>query len=222
VQYGWIVGGMTLVTVGVGVGLTYYLAVENSISGGARIRLMMWALYTSLVVPIGVIGLFALWWAFFLVVFGYHAYSDLYHRAIVGDKRKTKNKRQQGLIDHLTFVTLITAASICVLSIALVVPVAWLIEPILGVRSSPLSSSMGVTVGIIAGLLILASLIWRRFRGAVRQLEEYTPDNELNFTRFTSDIIAATLKWIIYAVCATGLTLMAQGYAYSWFTSLLR
>ena len=221
-EYGWIVGGMTVITAVSGVGLTWYFARERAVPAGLRNRLLMAALFASLIVPTGVIGVFVLWWLIFLIVFGYRAYSDLYFRGIVGDKRKAKNKRQQWLIDRLTAETLLTVVGIALLVGIGVGGLDILFSPFaLGVQGINQLDWLFLIAGIIVGVLLLAYRARQRFIELASTQADFEPDDDFDIGRFRSDITAATIKWAVFGLGAAAVTFVAQIAAWGWFQNLL-
>lgn len=223
IEYGWIVGGMTLITIVSGVGLTVYFALERAVPMRLRTRLGLVALFASLIVPVGVIAVFALWWLIFLIVFGYWAYSGLYFRGIVGDKRKFKNKRQQWLVDRLTFETLLMVVEITALVVLGVGGMDILLRLFnFDFRVTHQLEWLLLIAGIIAGVLLLAFRARQRFVQMAATQDDFDPDDDFDIGRFRSDITAATIKWVVFALGTSALTFVAQMWALGWFNGLLR
>ncbi|MBZ0275172.1 MAG: hypothetical protein K8I60_03455 [Anaerolineae bacterium] len=204
--YYGIVSIMTLIVIAVDVGITYRLIQQGAITGRARRWMLIVVGLLSLIVPAGVAAIWWLWWAVFLLVFGFAAFQWMLHRRLIRPLTEPPTRRQRWLADRL-------ALEIMGVSILFFIPAS---VP-LGI--APLPEILALP--LVVGMVFLASILLDRFiSGSVNRLTELpTAGQQAPFRKIFTVVFIA---WGASAAGAAILTFVVQGYVYGWFTTLLK
>jgi hypothetical protein len=205
--YAGIVAAMTLIVVVVGVGMTHRLAKQQDVDDKTRHRLMIAAGLVSLVVPAGVAAIWWLWWAVFMLVFGFAALQWMLVGRLLRPLPEAPTRRQRWLVDRLALETLAIGVILLVLFGLMVV--------------SPLSRSALMLMGGIAGLVVLVSwalngyIVWR----LGHLLNRLPHEEDISFQGMT---IAVLFMWVVTTGGTSFAIFYLQMVAYGWFASLLK
>ncbi|MCB9450565.1 MAG: hypothetical protein H6672_03955 [Anaerolineaceae bacterium] len=204
-----IVATITLIVVAVDLGVTHRLAQQQDITGKTHRRLLIAAGVLSLVVPAGVATIWWLWWAVFFLVFGFATFQETLNDYVFRASAEPPAYHQRWLIDRLALeMFLETLASGAVLLF-----LGYLMT--LFVQMPEAILLLGVLL-IILGAIPLSNYIAER----TRKISDLPQPKEN--PKFWRTLAVALFGWVGGSVFASLATFIGQGWAYDWFTTLLK
>lgn len=217
VDYYDIVGAMTLITVIVGMALTYVLARRQpTLRPLHRGILVACAGVASLLVPAGVAAIWWAWWLIFSIVSGYFFYRRAYGRFFRQREAAGEGEApSRWLLDRITFETMIALVGISVLSLIF----AGTFDSVMWrVGADGLGLFIGFGVFVVLAVVVLnvyARLRIYPYAGISRDVGESVPAG------LRREIIVASVLFPLVAGGASFVTFIGQTMAYGWFNSLL-
>lgn len=199
-----------------------FIAREAGLSPYARSRLLIASALVSLIVPLGVAGIFTTWWLVYALVFGYFRYQRVYARHLTLPVDGGDDRHLRWLIDRLSLETLVialvgAAAAIFGGYIALVMvnttrtPLGYLYQWV------PFAIPIGA-IGV--GWLLIRRHVNRRLGGLIKE-KRAEGETQPPLSRIQRDLRVATLVSMLSVIGASVVTFMLQAMAYNWFTTLL-
>ncbi len=209
---------LTALIVIVGVTVTVLLAQKADVTDGTRNRLALAALVVSLVVPIGVAAIFAMWWFVFGVVFVYWAFQRVFWRYIQYDGLTPEGRVQRWRVDRLA-IELVIIIAVGLGGIALQIV---LFQTILyrARFDYGLIQLLALALAIGGLYFVIRHYSSGRARGILKLDADTRQGRPLQ--KMSRDMWVNSLYWFILTVVATALTLFAQAMTYTWFTTLLK
>ncbi len=214
----------TIITVIVGLIVTVWLAQGAGVTHYTRNRLAVAAILLSLIVPGGVAAIFAMWWLVFGVVLAYWAYQRVYIYYLREQPADINDREVRWRIDRqcLEIIILITVSVMC-LGAVIVFGSTFINRMALRPLDNVLVFPTAI-VSLYVFYLCLRTYANRRIIPFLKDTIKYPP--EVNILDLRKSLMrrlsTATMYWIILAVIATSATFLGQGWAYGWFTTLLK
>lgn len=220
-----VIGVLTVITVIIGVSLTVYMAMQRQVSDYSRNGLTVAALVLSLVVPGGVAAIFAMWWLVFGLVFAYWAYQRVYAYYLRDTEATPEGRMRRWWVDRLAIETLFLIGTAVVAAGATLSIVD---NVLLRVTGRLYLDNILILPAVIAIFCLLYISIRgyanRRALSFLKMRTEPAPGLDLHYPNhaLVRRLTVHTVLWVVLALIASAATLFGQGWAYGWFTSLLK
>lgn len=216
-----VVAVMSVICVLGGVGATYYLSAQSVIPA-TRYKLMIAAALSSLMVPLGMVGIYTLWWLVFIVLIGCFTLRWAYSQHLGKGFEPTPEGRQlRWRIDRLVLETL---GILVMLSIAIFVIgtlIRWLLLFGMPFRNDDLFLLIQLAVGLVLGMWLVRVYLTRRLSSGW-EAKQGAAEVQLRLKPLIRDVRIAAVGWFALTVIASVAVFVVQVGAYSWFTTLLR
>lgn len=216
-----VVGVVTLIVVLAGVTLAYLMTEGEQLESKTRRWLLIMTALVSLLVPIGVAGIFTSWWAVFIILFGFSAYRWAYFRHLGREiKRDAEGREHRWHIDRLALETMTIAIVFGMVIFGVMtfgmnsvvrVPFGFRDTAMWGIFLVGLAAAWWVTQAYVNGRA--SNFIEARRGDAERLLREKPLLRDVRIATVVGVILAGVFSFGLFA---------AQFGAYSWFTTLLR
>lgn len=218
-DYYQIVAAVTFIVVLISLIQTARFAREAELSSYARNRIFIGAILVSLIVPLGIAGIFTSWWLVYTLVFGYFAYQRVYIRHLsLPVKSGDENRRQRWFIDRLSLETFLLSIVVPIIMIFGV----YFATIFVGLPSflRPWLPLLIPIVGIGASWLTTRWYLNHRLRNVVKG-KRFEQETQPLLPRLQHNIHIATFGSALVVIVASVITFIAQLIAYRWFTALL-